>query len=232
MSISNTSVSQTYAGNGSQLLFPITFDYFENSQVKVKRLNTLTSTEEFLVEGTDYTVVSPNISMMTAPASTEEITVYRETPKTQEIDYIETGAFKAEDHEKGMDRMVMMIQELGGQVSSVVTTPVSGSGAFARLNSQAVIAGGTVNIGTNQRLIKVVSGDTGGTTADTTTPIQDGVVDGQELRLVGGDNIDTLTILNQGNVDLNGDIVFHKNTILDLFWDQANTEWVEQSRRS
>lgn len=231
MSLSNTNTEQTYQGNGSITTFPITFAFFVNSQVKVKSLDTSVdpAVETELTQGTEYNVVGTDVVFGVAPAASLEITVYRQTPRTQEVDYIETGAFKAEDHEKGMDRMVMMIQEIGAKVEEAI--PTVGGGAFARLTAQTVLAAGTVTIATNQRMLKSVKGGVGGTTADTTLPIDNGTIDGQELRLVGGDDDDTLTIENSGNVHLNGDITFTENTVLDIFWDDVNTKWVETGRR-
>lgn len=232
MSISNQTVQETYLGDGSQVNFAIPFDYFVNSQVFVRTRNTVTDATVILTQGVEFTVVAPNVVFGSAPSTTEEVTVYRSTPITQEVDYIETGAFLAEDHEKGMDRMVMMIQEIADAVANISVTAGAGAGALTRLVAQVVTAAGTVSIGTNQRMVKVISGSSGGVTADTTTPIDDGTIDGQELRLVGLSDSDTLTMLASGNINLNGPIVFYQNTILDLFWDETNTKWVESSRRA
>ncbi len=229
MSLSNLITEITYQGDGSTLSFPIPFDYMADSQVFVDSLDTGTQVLTTLTQGVEYTVSAPNAVFGVAPGASEQIRIYRVTPKTQDIDYIASGAFAAEDHERGMDRMVMMIQELAAQVQAAA--PVTGGGALIRLTDQTVSAGGTVTVSNNQRLIKRVQGDTGGSDADVTTPIDDGSIDGQELRLVGFSDVNTLTIYDGGNVSLNGLITFANNTVLDLFWDQDNTKWVETGRR-
>lgn len=229
MSLSNTVVSVTYQGNGSVLTFPIPFEYFVNSQVKVKEIDTL-GAETIDTEGTEYTIVGSDVVFGAAPSSQTQIKVYRETPRTQDIDYIENGPFKAEDHEHGMDRMVMMIQELGQLISEVALS--TAGGAYVVLPDQVVAGGDTISGGANQRMLKHVQGPTGGGTADLTTPIGAGTVDGQELRLVGSSDADPLTIKNQGNVSLNGDVSLEKNSVLDLFWDLTDLQWIETGRSS
>lgn len=229
MSLSNTMTEQTYQGNGSIDTFAIPFVFFDNSQVYVDSYNTQTTVNQTLTLGVEYTVSGSNVVFGTAPTSNEQIRVYRVTPKTQVIDYIASGAFAADDHERGMDRMVMMIQELTTMVQAAA--PVTGGGAFVRLIDQTVAASGTITLTNNQRLIKRVKGDIGGTTANLTTPIDNGTIDGQELRLVGYSDTDTLTIQHGGNVSLNGAITLADKSVLDLFWDNDNTLWVETGRR-
>jgi len=235
MSLSNTTVATTYAGDGSTTTLPITMTILANTQVKVSRYNTATAVTEELVQGTDFTVTGgnpgTNVEMTTAPTTDHQITVYRSTPKTQTIDYIGSGAFLAEDHETGMDRMVMMIQEIARDVSLISSSAVAGDGAFIALDAQSVAAVGTVTVSTNQRMMKRISGSGGAVTASTSTPVADGSIDGQELLLIGSSDTNTLTIEAQGNVDLNGNITFYANTVLSLLWDLTNSKWVEIFRR-
>lgn len=232
--LSNTIVSTTYQGDGSNTTFSVQFALLSNSQVKVSRYDALTEIDEELTLGVEYNLTgSPAtaVEFVSAPTANQEITVYRETPKTQTVDYDDTSAFPAEAHELAMDKMVMMIQELQNSIDNLSVSVPTGSGAFVRLPAQAIIASGTITTANNQRLLKEITGDSGAQTADSTTPIEDGVTDGQELRLVGGSDTNTITILASGNVVLNGDMTFTQNSILDLYWDEGQTKWVETGRK-
>jgi hypothetical protein len=121
MSLSNTVVAQTYNGNGSLDTFAIPFTYFDSTQVKVYLIDTTTNpdTETLQTITSDYTIVGSNVVMVTPPSATEQLRVERVTPLTQIIDYITNGPFPAESHEQGLDRIVMMIQELDRRITAL-----------------------------------------------------------------------------------------------------------------
>jgi len=235
MTVANTAVQSTYQGNGSNITFAIPFSFITNTQVKVRRTNTTTGVIDELLVGILWSIIGGNpgthVEFFVAPASDELITVYRSTDKVQSIDYIDTGPFPAEAHERALDKIVMMVQEVQNAIDNIVVNIPTGSGAFTRLVDQSVVGGDTITIASNQRLYKFVQGSAGQQSADTTYPIDDGVVDGQELRLVGLSDTDTLTIFDSGNVSLNGDMVLAHNSILDLVWSADQTKWIETGRR-
>jgi hypothetical protein len=200
----------------------------------VKTIDTTDDTETELLQGPDFSVSGGNpgtdVVLVTAPDSNTEVVVYRVTPKVQLYDYLETGAFKANDHEAALDKIVMMVQEIdAGAISSMIPS----NAAMNMAAAQAVAASGTVTLPTSdyQRVCKKVKGASGAQTADSTTPIEAGSIDGQELKLVGYHDTETLTILNSGNVRLGGDITLKKYTTLDLYWDDTDAVWVETSRK-
>lgn len=233
MSLTGTEVTKDYQGNGVTTDFPISFSFQDNGQVSVKKTDLTTNEETLLVEGTDFEFLNGDpataIRMDAAPSTNDLITVYRVTPRTQTYDYIGTGPFKAEDHEKIVDRIVMMIQEID---LGILANAPAGTGKFTRLSAQAVAAGGTVSVGTAQRMLKNIQGDGSDITADTTTAIAAGTIDGQELRLVGASDDQTVSILDTTtNVKLNGTMTFKNNSVLDLFYDLNEAVWKEVSRR-
>lgn len=121
MSLTNLVVAQTYNGDGSNDTFAIPFTYFDQSQIKVYLIDTSVTpnTESLLTLTTDYTIVGSNVVMNTAPTSDEDLRIERTTPLTQLIDYTTNGAFLAESHEQGLDRIVMMIQELDRRITAL-----------------------------------------------------------------------------------------------------------------
>ncbi len=232
MAITNTTTEQEYLGDGATVSFAIPFDFINASQVRVKTLDLNTDIETVLVVGTDYTITgaSPgtNVLFGVAPTSDVTVTVYRATTKEQVYSFLETQAFKQEDLETALDLIVMMCQELDG---GIVSSTIPGGGALNRAAAQSLSAGGIITVTTDQRILKYVQGSGGPVTADTTTPIAAGTIDGQELRLVGLSDDNTLEILNGGNVDLNGaNMILYANSSFDFMWDDINSIWIETSR--
>jgi hypothetical protein len=234
MSLTGTEIEKEYQGNGVTTVFPITFALHDNTQLSVKLTDTTTDpdTETLLVEGLDYSVSgnpATQVTLAVAPTSNELLTVYRVTPRTQIYDFLDTGSFKAEDFEKAIDRITMMIQELD---EGILASAPAGAGKYTRLAAQAIVSSGTIGVGTAQRMLKNVQGDAAAVFASTTSPVDAGGIDGQELRLVGASDSQTLTILESSTgISLNGDITFNEDTVLDLYWDQADAEWKETGRR-
>lgn len=60
------------------------------------------------------------VVMGTAPTSSQRVVVKRLTSKIQPTDYAENEAFPFEDHEEQMDRTIMVLQELGRDVSQKI----------------------------------------------------------------------------------------------------------------
>lgn len=228
MSVTLDNSEVSYNGDGTTTSFLITIDFLSNDQITVESEDTSTEILAVLTEGVEYTLIggnpATNVLFTTAPTSNDVIRIYRETPKVQPYDYINNGAFLAEDHETALDKIVMMIQEIARDLTTVV--PVA-SNAFVELAQQALLDNAIITINSNQRIIKRVKGDGGHTIADPSTPIEDGVSAWQELVLVGASDAETLTILNSGNMRLRGDKLLAMDVTLRLLWDDTNGYWIE-----
>lgn len=95
----------------------------------------------------------------------------------------------------------------------------------------ATVAGsGTIVVGGGIRQFLRVAGASGAQTVDTTTGMTAGTVDGQEVRLMGTSDTDTLTITVAGNMAPNGSITLGAGDIIDFMWDATNSVWREVSR--
>lgn len=118
MTVSNTTVQTIYVGNDSTTVFAIPFDFFDNDQIKVvlRDESVFPATEALQVITTHYTLTggSPptDVTMNTAPTSSQKLLIIRESTKTQTTDYLESSAFPAESHETALDRLLMHVQEL------------------------------------------------------------------------------------------------------------------------
>ncbi|HEY1083709.1 MAG TPA: hypothetical protein VGE29_15720, partial [Prosthecobacter sp.] len=99
-------------GNGSTVAaYPVTFPFFEETDLRVAVDETL------LVLGVGYTVTGgngENGSVLTLAEwdDTHTVTIWRETALTQPTSYESLDSFPAKSHEKALDRITMMVQDL------------------------------------------------------------------------------------------------------------------------
>jgi hypothetical protein len=69
--------------------------------------------------------------MLVAPASGTRLVIYRDTDIVQETDYISGDPFPAETHERALDRLTMILQEIGSDADRAIKVPVGDSSAFS-----------------------------------------------------------------------------------------------------
>ena len=125
MTISSTTVKNSYNGDGSTTTFSYTFKIFADSDLQVIIRNNTTATETVKTLTTHYTVTGAGSAsggsvIFTAgniPASGETVVLRRAVPQTQAIDYIANDPFPAESHEEGLDRAMMTLQQLQEEVT-------------------------------------------------------------------------------------------------------------------
>lgn len=121
MTISTTIIKVSYSGNGSQTVFPYTFKINAEADIQVI-IRASNGTETVKTLTTDYSVSGVgsasggNITMVTAPSSTETIVIRRETTQTQTVDLVENDPFTAETVEGAFDKSVAIAQELQEEV--------------------------------------------------------------------------------------------------------------------
>ncbi len=119
MTVSSTTVKNSYSGNGSTTQFAYTFKIFANSDLQVI-IRSSTGTETTKSLSTHYTVAgagdasggSITFTSGNTPANGETVVIRRNVPQTQAIDYIANDPFPAETHEEGLDRAAMVAQQL------------------------------------------------------------------------------------------------------------------------
>tara|TARA_R110002110_G_scaffold414631_1_gene645323 strand:- start:2139 stop:4697 length:2559 start_codon:yes stop_codon:yes gene_type:complete len=119
MTISSTTTTVSYNGNGSTTLFPVTFAFFGASttaEIEVIERVIATGVETTKTVTTHYTVSGGNnstgtVTAQTAPPNTVEWHIRRITTQTQGTDYVENDAFPASSHESALDRLTMINQE-------------------------------------------------------------------------------------------------------------------------
>jgi hypothetical protein len=149
MTISSTTVRNSYSGDNSTTTFSYTFKIFADSDIQVI-IRSTDGTETIKTITTHYTVTGAGASgggsvIFTSgniPTSTQTVVLRRNIPQTQAIDYIANDPFPAESHEEGLDRATMAIQQLQEEVTrslklsktNTMTSTEFTVGASARAN--------------------------------------------------------------------------------------------------
>ena len=124
MTISSTTVKNSYSGNGTLNTFNYTFKIFADSDLQVI-IRDATATETVKTLTTHYTVTGAGnanggtiiFTTGNTPSATETVVIRRAVPQTQAIDYIANDPFPAESHEEGLDRAMMAVQQLQEEVN-------------------------------------------------------------------------------------------------------------------
>ena len=139
MTVSTTTLKNSYSGNGSTTAFAYGFKVFDSSELKVY-IRSSTGTETLKSEGTGsahYGVSGVgsssggNVTFVTAPASGETVVILRDTALTQSLDLVENDPFLSDSFEDSLDKLTHTVQELDEEVqrsfkvskTNSITTP-------------------------------------------------------------------------------------------------------------
>ena len=119
MTVSSTTVKNSYSGNSSTTVFAYSFKIFADSDLQVI-IRSSTGAETTKTLTTHYTVSGAgdasggNVTFTSGntPATGGTVVIRRGVPQTQAIDYIANDPFPAESHEEGLDRATMTTQQV------------------------------------------------------------------------------------------------------------------------
>ena len=116
MTVQSETSKISYSGNGSTTIFSSSFGFINNEDVKVLLVSS-DGTETLQTETTHYTLTGGSgaigsITMITAPATGENLVIYRDPPITQLTDYVENDSFPAETHELALDKLTQLVQRI------------------------------------------------------------------------------------------------------------------------
>ncbi len=136
MTVSSSTSRVSYNGNGSTTVFAYTFRVFDQDDLTVI-IRSANGTETVKTITTHYTVSGVgsagggNVTMLTAPASGETITILREQDLIQELDIVPNDPFPASSVEDALDKLTFMVQQheetLGRTIKASRTNTISGS---------------------------------------------------------------------------------------------------------
>jgi hypothetical protein len=158
MTISSTTVRNSYSGDNSTTTFSYTFKIFADSDIQVI-IRSTDGTETIKTITTHYTVTGAGASgggsvIFTSgniPTSTQTVVLRRNIPQTQAIDYIANDPFPAESHEEGLDRATMAIQQLQEEVTRSL-----------KLSKTNTMTSTEFTVGASDRANKILAFDTNG----------------------------------------------------------------------
>ena len=123
MTISTTSIKNSYSGDNSTTVFNYTFKISDDDDIKVI-IRSSAGVETVKTKTTHYNVSGVGNSgggqiTFTAgnvPTNTETVVLRRETPQTQGLDLIENDPMPAENIETAFDKLTVISQELQEQL--------------------------------------------------------------------------------------------------------------------
>jgi len=158
MTISTTIVKNSYSGDGSTTTFSYTFKVLAESDLTVIIRSAL-GTETTKTLNTHYTITgvgdaaggSITFTAGNIPTSTETVVLLRDTTQTQAIDYVANDPFPAESHEEGLDRSVILSQEIQEEVDRSI-----------KLSRTNTMTNTEFTVGPTDRANKVLSFDSSG----------------------------------------------------------------------
>lgn len=139
MTITNTTLRNSYTGNGVATVFAFTFVVInEVSQAQPYTIQVLLTdtlgAESIRTQGVDYTVQLGDdglgtVTFAIAPILNYKITLLSNVPNTQETDYIKSGTdkFPAESHEKALDKLTLICKQFTERFNRVLSLPKASS---------------------------------------------------------------------------------------------------------
>lgn len=125
MALSTTTNRVQYSGNGVTTVFAFAYYFLEQGDLTVILTSsagvetTKTITTHYTVSGAGV-AAGGSVTMLTAPASGETLTIIRDPDITQELDLVENDALPAESVEESLDKLTMIGQRLNSRITSVV----------------------------------------------------------------------------------------------------------------
>ena len=142
MTISSVYTPTVYTGNGVTLAFPTVFMFMASEDLLVSLIRVADQFTRILVLGHDYSVsgagnlAGGTVTMVVAPTAEYELQIERRTEVTQPLDLVANDGAPAEAQERALDRLTMMIQELGQRLTDLVLSP--GAALFSNGNMPPV----------------------------------------------------------------------------------------------
>ena len=192
MTISTTTSRITYNGNGVTTVFSIPFRFLANGDLVVVEVSAA-GVETTKTLTTHYTLTGAgddaggSVAMLVAPANGTRLIIYRDTDIVQETDYISGDPFPAETHERALDRLTMIAQEIGSDADRSIKVPVGDSSSLS-----------TTLPASANRLDKFLVFDDVTGAAEVSTVTQTQVASAVAAAYAAGSTADAVTFLQSG----------------------------------
>lgn len=141
MTVSSTINRWSYTGDGATAAFVYTNRIFAATDLKVYVNGAVKALgSEYAVSGVGD-VGGGNITFAVPPATTAKIAVVRDVAATQTLDLAALGSFPAEENEKALDRLTILVQQLVDGHLRTLRQVESDPANIGALPSQAARAG-------------------------------------------------------------------------------------------
>jgi len=108
MTVQNTLSEVTFTGDGIQTSFVFTFRV---DDIAWLTLSYLVSFNMIILNGDQEADPGGSLEYFVAPPSLQQLTIQRDVPLTQLVDYTRHGPFDSESHEGALDKLTMAIQD-------------------------------------------------------------------------------------------------------------------------
>jgi len=128
MTVQTTNTTVQFQGDGTAVSFPFGFQVLEPGHIDVFFVNTNTSSSVQGIAAGEVKKLDPaNFSVtvnqnapggtvkltgVSAPPADIEVSIERNTPETQLTNYVPNDPFPAETHERALDKLTLLVQEL------------------------------------------------------------------------------------------------------------------------
>lgn len=121
MTISSSTASASYTGNGTTTAFTIPFYFLVDTDVKISKKNGATGAITVLTLNSDYTLTGSGnqaggtATLTVAPlggTTPDQLFIERNVAAVQQTAYPSNSPFPAASHEKALDRLTMLVQQL------------------------------------------------------------------------------------------------------------------------
>ncbi|MEA3053567.1 MAG: hypothetical protein QOG72_2470 [Sphingomonadales bacterium] len=146
MTVASTAPTITYLENGTTVVQAVPFQFLAATDLVVERFDSA-GAMTLATLGADYSVAggdgaTGSVTMAVAKAAGWRLRIRRSTARTQPTDYTPGDRFPAESHERALDRVTMIAQEIGAAALDLESRSlrVPGGDSIGEL-SKAVRAG-------------------------------------------------------------------------------------------
>lgn len=134
MTVSTSTNSVVYRGNGATTQFAVSFKVLDVDHLQVRRRVFATGVIDYTYVGTDYTYngIGDDAGTLTLAGTAldddYELVIERIVPYTQDLDIVNAGGFYPETVEEQLDLMVMGVQQIADLAGRGAVVPVGEDG--------------------------------------------------------------------------------------------------------
>lgn len=118
MTVNTATADAQYQGNGATTVFAVPFYFLIDTDLFIQQFHGSTGAVQLLVLNSDYTVTGAgnlgggSITLTVAPPTGDQVLITRNVPSVQQTAYPVNDRFPSASHEKALDRLTMVDQQI------------------------------------------------------------------------------------------------------------------------